>query len=115
VEVCHRLGLTPVYMEEFVPERPPPVEACRRAVESCEAFVLLLAHRYGARPPGEERSYTELEYGWALSRLLCSHRIYCITGESFHRHVEAMALPRPCVARTLVTLCLIAVNRPGNC
>jgi tetratricopeptide (TPR) repeat protein len=68
VEVCHRLGLTPVHMEEFDPERPPPVEVCRREVESCEVVVLLLAHRYGARPPGEERSYTELEYEWALGR-----------------------------------------------
>jgi tetratricopeptide (TPR) repeat protein len=66
VEVCHRLGLTPVYMEEFNPERPPPVEVCRREVESCDVFLLLLAYRYGARPVGEERSYTELEYEWAV-------------------------------------------------
>jgi tetratricopeptide (TPR) repeat protein len=38
VEVCHRLDLTPVHMEDFDPERP-----------------------------GEERSYTELEYEWALA------------------------------------------------
>jgi hypothetical protein len=68
VDVCHRLGLQPVYMEDFDPERPPPLQVCRRKVARCDVFVLLLAHRYGARPPGEERSYTELEYHWALSR-----------------------------------------------
>lgn len=37
-------------------------------VQSCDVFVLLLAHRYGARPPGGQLSYTELEYGWAINR-----------------------------------------------
>lgn len=68
VEVCHRLGLTPIYMEEFDPQRPTPAEVCRRELESCDIYVLLLAHRYGARPPGQEFSYTELEYQWAMSR-----------------------------------------------
>ncbi len=68
VEVCHRLGLTPVYMEEFDPQRPTPAEVCRRALEGSDVYVLLLAHRYGARPPGQEFSYTELEYQWATSR-----------------------------------------------
>jgi tetratricopeptide (TPR) repeat protein len=68
VEVCHRLGLTPVYMEEFDPQRPTPEEVCRRALEGSDIYILLLAHRYGARPPGQEFSYTELEYQWATSR-----------------------------------------------
>lgn len=68
VEVCHRLGLVAMHMEEFDPERPPPVQVCQREVENCDVFVLLLAHRYGARPAGQERSYTELEYEWAVSR-----------------------------------------------
>src|SRR5580693_2384111 len=40
VEVCHRLGLIPVYMEEFDPERPTPAHVCLREVESCDVFVL---------------------------------------------------------------------------
>ena len=68
VEVCHRLGLTPVYMEEFDPQRPTPEHVCRSALESCDVYVLLLAHRYGARPPGQQLSYTELEYHWATGR-----------------------------------------------
>jgi hypothetical protein len=68
VEVCHRLGLTPVYMEEFDPQRPTPEDVCRRALEGSDVYVLLLAHHYGARPPTQEFSYTELEYQWATSR-----------------------------------------------
>jgi hypothetical protein len=68
VEVCHRLGMIPVHMEEFDPQRPAPEQVCRREVESCDVFVLLLAHRYGARPPGQQLSYTELEYRCAVDR-----------------------------------------------
>jgi Domain of unknown function (DUF4062) len=46
VEVCHRLGLIPVHMEEFDPQRSAPEQVCRREVQSCDVFVLLLAHRY---------------------------------------------------------------------
>ena len=67
VDVCHRLGFEPVNMEEFPPERPPPVDVCRRAVEACDILVLLLAHRYGSRPEGDERSYTEVEYDVACA------------------------------------------------
>jgi tetratricopeptide (TPR) repeat protein len=66
VAVCRRLGMTPVHMEEFDPGRPPPVDVCRREVQSCDVLVLLLAHRYGCRPAGHDVSYTELEYRWAV-------------------------------------------------
>lgn len=68
VKVCHRLGLVPVHMEEFDPQRSAPVQVCREQVESCQVFVLLLAHRYGSRPDGELLCYTELEYEWAVRR-----------------------------------------------
>jgi hypothetical protein len=68
VEVCHRLGHVPVHMEDFDPQRPPPENVCRAEVEGCDLLVLLLAHRYGDRPPGQELSYTELEYQWAAAR-----------------------------------------------
>jgi tetratricopeptide (TPR) repeat protein len=68
VDVCHRLGMTPVFMEEFEPQRPPPIDVCRDLVASADLFVLLLAHRYGSRPPGESRSFTEIEYAVAAAR-----------------------------------------------
>jgi tetratricopeptide (TPR) repeat protein len=67
-QVCYRLHLTPVLMEGFDPERGTPLEVCRQKVADCDVFVLLLAHRYGARPPGQRLSYTELEYEWAAAR-----------------------------------------------
>jgi hypothetical protein len=66
IDVCHRLGLVPIHMENFDPEQTAPIAVCRREVDRCDGMVLLLAHRYGARPPGEMLSYTELEYEWAV-------------------------------------------------
>lgn len=60
--------MTPVHMEEFDPQRPPPEQVCKAEVQGCHVFVLLLAHRYGSRPPDRDLSYTELEYQWALDR-----------------------------------------------
>jgi hypothetical protein len=68
IEVCRRLWLTPVFMEGFPPESPPPLAVCRGKIDSCGAVVLLVAHRYGSRPPGEILGYTELEYEYAVQR-----------------------------------------------
>ena len=68
IEVCHRLGLVPVFMEGFAAESPPPLAVCRSKIDSCGAVVLLVAHRYGSRPPGETLGYTELEYEYAVQR-----------------------------------------------
>jgi Domain of unknown function (DUF4062) len=65
IEICHRLELTPVFMEEFAPESPP-LAVCREKIDNCGAIVLLVAHRYGSRPPGETLGYTEMEYEYAL-------------------------------------------------
>jgi tetratricopeptide (TPR) repeat protein len=68
VDVCHRLALLPVYMEEFTAESAAPLDACLRRVDEADVFVLLLAHRAGRLPPGETRTYTELEYERVLAR-----------------------------------------------
>jgi tetratricopeptide (TPR) repeat protein len=68
VEVCQRLGMTPINIEDFDPQRPRSIELSREEVERCDAFVLLLGGTYGPRPIGEEMSYSELEYLCAISR-----------------------------------------------
>jgi Domain of unknown function (DUF4062) len=45
VEVCHRLGFTPVHMEEFDPQRPPPEQVCRLEVESCDVAPMRVSRR----------------------------------------------------------------------
>jgi len=62
VEVCRRLKMEPVYMEDWGPQSAVPLEVCLSRIADCDVFVLLLAHRYGSRPAGGPKSYTELEY-----------------------------------------------------
>jgi hypothetical protein len=68
VDVCHRLALVPLHMEEFGPGSAPPLDACLRRVDDADVYVLLLAHRAGQVPPGETSTYTELEYERAVTR-----------------------------------------------
>ena len=57
-----------MFMEDFPPESLSPLDVCRRKIDSCHAVILLIAHRYGSRPPGETLGYTELEYEYAVER-----------------------------------------------
>jgi uncharacterized protein DUF4062 len=70
VEVCQRLHLTPVLLDQADLQGPAPGQACQEAVDSCDVLVLLLAHRYGPRLPGLNLSQTELEYQCAAGRQL---------------------------------------------
>jgi tetratricopeptide (TPR) repeat protein len=67
-DVCQRAEWQPVFMEDWNPERAVPLDVCLNRIAECDAFVLLLTHRYGSRPPGESKSYTELEYEAAESQ-----------------------------------------------
>lgn len=62
VEVCRRWGWDPVSMEELTPERASPAEWSESRVKECDAYLLLLGHRYGSLVPDRDISYSELEY-----------------------------------------------------
>jgi tetratricopeptide (TPR) repeat protein len=55
-----------VGMETFQSHTHEPSEFCPERVEECDAFVLLVAYRYGSIPEGEKISITHLEYEHAL-------------------------------------------------
>lgn len=67
-DACHRLGLEPIMMEDFGPESTPPLEVCLARVDQADAFVCIVAHRYGSRPPGARKSFMELEFERARER-----------------------------------------------
>ena len=62
IAVCRRLGLLPILADEAT-----SLAERREAVESCDLAVLLLGTDLGERPPGDEASYLELEYEWAVA------------------------------------------------
>lgn len=77
VEACHRLGLQPIAMEEFSPESPPPLDVCTRRVREANVFICIVGHRYGSRPPGSPKSFTEHEYESARAMGIPMH-IYVV-------------------------------------
>ena len=70
-----------VGMETFQSHTHEPTEFCPERVEECDAFVLLVAYRYGDRPKGEKSSITQLEYEHALRNRI-PVRVY-LTGDEF--------------------------------
>ncbi len=57
-----------VGMETFQSHTHEPLDFCPERVEECDAFVLLVAYRYGNIPEGEKISITDLEYEHALKK-----------------------------------------------
>lgn len=62
IEAVVRSGCEAVAMESYGADSRPPVERCLLDVASCEVYVGIVAWRYGSCPPGEEKSFTHLEY-----------------------------------------------------
>lgn len=57
-----QLGGSPDDMHYWPADSQRPLDTCLERIKDCHAVILLVAHRYGDRPPGEERSFVELEY-----------------------------------------------------
>jgi hypothetical protein len=53
-------------MEQFAPGDDTALERIRKWIDESDAFVLLLAGRYGSIEPSSGRGYVELEYEYAL-------------------------------------------------
>lgn len=57
-----RLGYYCEEMETFGASVDPPIEVCLSRVAACDIYVGILGHFYGSSPPGEDRSFTEIEF-----------------------------------------------------
>lgn len=64
--VIRQMGHEDIAMEYFVAEDKRPLDKCLEAVASSDLYVGVFAWRYGSRPPGHDRSITELEYRKAV-------------------------------------------------
>lgn len=76
-QAVQNLGFVFVGMENYPAENRPSVERCLEDVRSCDLYVGVFAHRYGACPPGESLSFTELEYREAV-RCGCPQLIFVL-------------------------------------
>src|SRR5450755_1835344 len=62
IDAVVRAGMAPVDMRYFAAGDGKPADYCRQRVAGCEICVALVGFRYGSIVPGEEISYTELEF-----------------------------------------------------
>lgn len=58
----------PVGMEMFPATNDSQWELITRIIDECDYYVVVVAHRYGSIVDGEEISYTEKEYDYAISK-----------------------------------------------
>jgi hypothetical protein len=55
-------GHHPVGMEQYAASDERPLDRCLRDVRECDAYIGIIAWKYGFRPPGHKKSITHLEY-----------------------------------------------------
>jgi hypothetical protein len=66
-DALRRIGVDAIGMEDYVASDDRPVDKCLGDVRRCDAYVGLLAWRYGYVPDDAACSVTELEYRTAVS------------------------------------------------
>jgi hypothetical protein len=62
IDAIGRAEMAPVDMRWFAARDTRPADYCRARVRSCEAYVAVVGFRYGTTVPGENISYTEMEF-----------------------------------------------------
>ena len=69
-KVCEQLlqlDIQPVSMDWYASDPQTPQQLDDDKVKGCDAVVIVVGHLYGSSPPGEDKSFTELEYEAAVS------------------------------------------------
>lgn len=56
----------PQWMKGWVSHSAPSLDVCEEKVRGSQIFVGLIGHCFGSAPDGRDRSYTMLEWDWAV-------------------------------------------------
>lgn len=68
VEAILKAGHIPAGMELFASGNKSQLETIYNWIDECDVYCLILGSRYGSVDPETGKSYTELEYDYALSK-----------------------------------------------
>lgn len=68
VEAILKAGHIPAGMELFAAGSRSQLEVIKRWIDESDVFVLILGHRYGSIEPESRKSYTQVEYEYAISQ-----------------------------------------------
>lgn len=83
-----KAGHIPAGMELFKSGDKSQLDTIKRWIDDCDVYMLILGGRYGTVEPVSGKSYTELEYDYALERGM---RVFAvvITDEALEAKVKA--------------------------
>lgn len=90
IEVIFERGHIPIALERFSAANKSDLEVIKKVMAECQVYILILGHRYGSIPPGEEISYTELEYELAKQNNLLILPFILRTEEIHKRRKEEL-------------------------
>jgi hypothetical protein len=62
LDAVNRAGMAPVDMRHFAARDGSPGDYCQQRVRECEIYVAVVGFQYGSLVPGENVSFTELEF-----------------------------------------------------
>jgi Domain of unknown function (DUF4062) len=79
----------PVMMEDFGAQDGPAREVCADKIRDCDVLIGIIGIRYGAHPPDDQTSYTELEFQAAVEHGLS--RLVFLLDEKLARDLEGAA------------------------
>lgn len=68
MESLHLMKCFVAGMEYFPAIDKDQYEYIKKIIDDCDYYLLVLGGRYGTVPPGEDKSYTEKEYDYAVSQ-----------------------------------------------
>jgi nucleoside 2-deoxyribosyltransferase len=68
VDACRRVGVEPLGMDNFVAGGSEALTQVYALLDQADIYIAILASRYGFVPAGEKKSFTELEYEYAVER-----------------------------------------------
>ena len=68
VQAILTAGHIPAGMELFTAGDEPQMELIKRWIDDSDVFLLILGRRYGSIEPSSHKSYTHLEYEYALEQ-----------------------------------------------
>ncbi|MGN1201207.1 MAG: DUF4062 domain-containing protein [Candidatus Caccovivens sp.] len=67
-ETLLKLDCIPAGMENFVAEDKSQLEVIKKIIDLCDYYLLIIGGRYGSIDPETQKSYTEMEYEYAISK-----------------------------------------------
>ena len=70
IDVCIRLGLSPIAMEFFEAMGIGATEGSKSKLDEADVYVGIFAHRYGYIEDGYDKSLTEIEFDYAAEKKL---------------------------------------------